>query len=30
MENKIGSIWNKWDPHIHTDASGGKNPAKKY
>lgn len=24
MENKIGSIWNKWDLHIHTDASGGK------
>ena len=24
MENKIGSIWNKWDLHIHTDASDGK------
>ena len=24
MENKVGSIWNKWDLHIHTDASDGK------
>ena len=28
MENKIGSIWNKWDLHIHTDASDGKGSCK--
>ena len=30
MENKIGSTWKKWNLHIHTDASDGKDPAKKY
>lgn len=24
MVNEIGSLWNKWDLHIHTDASDGK------
>ncbi len=24
MNNPIGSLWNKWDLHIHTDASDGK------
>lgn len=30
MEDKIGLIWNKWDLHIHIDASDGKDPVKKY
>lgn len=30
MENKIGSTWKKWNLHIHTDASDGKDPVKKY
>lgn len=24
MNNPIGSLWNKWDLHLHTDASDGK------
>ncbi len=24
MMSKVGSTWNKWDLHIHTDASDGK------
>lgn len=24
MNSKFGSLWRKWDLHIHTDASDGK------
>ncbi|ADV44602.1 hypothetical protein [Bacteroides helcogenes] len=24
MMYEVGSLWNKWDLHIHTDASDGK------